>query len=94
MYRVLMCAAAGVLCINAASADETLKARTVYYTTSVQSQSAPDADGHVLSLVSSTGLASYPDGSIATVSVLASTDYVKGAHFGDEAHPFRCMTTT
>jgi hypothetical protein len=79
MYRVIMCAAVGAFCINTASADETLKSRTVYYTTSVQSQPAPDADGHVISLVASTGLGSYPDGSIAVVNVLASTDYVKGS---------------
>jgi hypothetical protein len=77
--RIIICAAAGAFCINSAAADETLKSRTVYYTTFVQCQPAPDADGHVISLVASTGLVSYPDVSIAAVNVLASTDYVKGS---------------
>jgi hypothetical protein len=79
MRRIIIaCALAGVLGVPA-KADETLKAGTIYYTTSVQSQPAPDADGHVLSLVASSGLASLPDGSVATESVVATTDYVKGS---------------
>ena len=75
MYRILMCAAAGALCINTAFADETLKYRTVWYTTSVQSQNITDADGHIVGIVHAVGIASFPDGSVAADNFTTMIDY-------------------
>jgi hypothetical protein len=79
MYRVLLCAAAGAFCINSASADETLKYRTVYYITSVQSQNIPDTDGHIVAVVHASGVASFPDGNVAVDNLTATLDYTKGS---------------
>jgi hypothetical protein len=62
-----------------AFADETLKYRTIYHLTSAQSQDVKDVDGHVLTLVSASGLASLPDGSIGLDNLVASLDYTKGS---------------
>ena len=79
MFRIIMCAAAGALCINTAFADETLKYRSVYYTTSVQSQNIPDTDGHIVSIVNASGVASFSDGNTAVDNFTASIDYTKGS---------------
>jgi hypothetical protein len=77
--RMIMCVAAGAFCISTASADETLKYRSIFYTTSVQSQNIPDVEGHVVSIVHATGVASFPDGSVATDNFTATVDYTKGS---------------
>jgi hypothetical protein len=62
-----------------AFADETLKYRIVYHTTDLQSQDVPDTNGHVVSLIRTSGLALMPDGSVATYGFVGTLDYVKGA---------------
>jgi hypothetical protein len=79
MRYVIMCAAVGAFCINTAAADETLKYRSVYHVTAAQSQDVGDVDGHTMSLVRSSGLASFPDGSVGADNVVAGTDYIKGS---------------
>jgi hypothetical protein len=64
---------------TSALADETLKYRTVYYTTSVQSQNIPDADGHIVGIVHAVGIATFPDGSTATDNFTTVVDYTKGS---------------
>jgi hypothetical protein len=78
MKKLLMVAAALCAIPAAAFADETLKFRSVYHVTSVQSQDVGDIDGHTMSLARASGLASLPDGSVATDNFTATTDYVKG----------------
>jgi hypothetical protein len=56
-----------------------LKYRTVYYTTSVQSQNIPDADGHIVAIVNASGIASFPDGSTALDNFTTIVDYTKGS---------------
>jgi hypothetical protein len=79
MYRILMCAAACAFCVNTASADETLKYRTVYHLTSVQSHDIPDTDGHILGVAHASGVASFPDGSVAADNFTGTLDYTKGS---------------
>jgi hypothetical protein len=62
-----------------ALADETLKYRSVYYTTSVQSQNIADADGHIVGIVHAVGIATLPDGSTATDNLTTVVDYTKGS---------------
>jgi hypothetical protein len=57
---------------------EDLEFRTVVHVTSAQSQDVGDVDGHVLSLVRASGIASFQDGSTATTYLIAQTDYIKG----------------
>jgi hypothetical protein len=58
---------------------EDLEFRAVMHATSVQTQDVGDVDGHVLGLVRASGIASFQDGSTATTSFVAQTDYVKGS---------------
>jgi hypothetical protein len=69
---------AGILGVPA-KADETVKFRSIYHATSVQSQDVGDVDGHILSVVRISGLASFPDGSVAVDSSVGTSDYVKGS---------------
>jgi hypothetical protein len=62
-----------------ARADETLKFRTVVHATFVQTQEVGDVDGHLSGVARSSGLASFPDGTVATTYFVAATDYIKGA---------------
>jgi hypothetical protein len=62
-----------------AKADETLKYRGVYQATSVQSQDVGDVDGHTISVVRLSGLASVPDESVGTDYSVGYTDYIKGS---------------
>ena len=74
--------AAGLICFCAAAtarADDTLKFRQILHIASVQSQDVGDVEGHVMSLVRLTGLASFPDGTVGPAYFTASTDYTKGA---------------
>jgi hypothetical protein len=77
MSIILACAIAGILGVPA-KADETVKYRTIYYTTSVQSQNIPDTDGHIAGIVHAVGVASFPDGSTAADNFTAIIDYTKG----------------
>jgi hypothetical protein len=79
MRKVLITAAALCAVTGTALADETLKFRVVYDLTDVQFQDAADTSGHVIGLVRSSGLASMPDGSVATYGFVGTIDYVKGA---------------
>ena len=79
MHRVLICAAAGALFISAAKADEVLKFRIVGHANSVQTQDVGDVDGHALVLARLSGLASFSDGSVATVYWTVQADYIKNA---------------
>jgi hypothetical protein len=79
---ILSLAAAGLIGFCAAAtarADETLKFRLFMHATSAQSLDVGDVDGHAMSLVRFTGLASLPDGSVGTAYFTAATDYTKGA---------------
>jgi hypothetical protein len=62
-----------------AKADETLKYRTVYHLTSVQSQNIPDTDGHIFGISHAAGVASLPDGSVAVDNFTGTFDYTKGS---------------
>jgi hypothetical protein len=69
----------GLCATSIARADETLKFRTITHATSAQSQDVGDVDGHAVSVVRFSGLASFPDGTVGTGYFTASTDYTKGA---------------
>jgi hypothetical protein len=79
MRKMLFVTAALCAIPTIASADETLKFRVVYHLTDVQFQDAADTSGHVIGVVRSSGLASMPDGSVATYGFVGTIDYVKGA---------------
>ena len=71
-----------LLCLCAASnawADETLKYRQFTHATNVQTIDVGDVDGHLLGVNRQSGIASFPDGSVATAYFTALTDYVKGS---------------
>jgi hypothetical protein len=73
---------AAPLCLGAfsnARADETVKFRQVMHAISVQSQDVGDVDGHALSLVRFSGIATFPDGTTGTTYFVAAPDYTKGA---------------
>jgi hypothetical protein len=53
-----------------ARADETLKYRSVTHVTNVQTIDAGDVDGYLLGVNRQSGIASFPDGSVATTSSL------------------------
>jgi hypothetical protein len=81
MYRTILCAAAGAVCAvfaMPANADETLKFRIVGHATSFQSQDVGDVDGHALTLIRLSGLASFPDGSVGPVNWTLTGDDIKG----------------
>jgi hypothetical protein len=67
----------GPAAMRSAQAED-LEFRAVVHVTSAQSQDVGDVDGHVLSLVRASGIASFQDGSTATTNLVAQTDYVKG----------------
>ena len=69
----------GFCTVATARADETLQFRQILHIASVQSQDVGDVDGHVVSLVRLTGLASFDDGAVAPVHFTAVTDYTNGA---------------
>jgi hypothetical protein len=79
MSRVILaCALAGLLSVPA-KADETLKYRSIWHTTFVQSQNIPDADGHVVAVIRNEGVASFPDGGTAIDNFAGTIDYTKGS---------------
>lgn len=59
--------------------NQTLIFRMVTHVTWAQSQDIGDVAGHVASLARFSGLAFFPDGSVATASFIAQTDYTNGA---------------
>src|SRR4051794_13077487 len=69
---------AGLSAIDAASAED-LEFREVVHITSLQAQEIGDADGHVIGLVRTAGIASFQDGSTALAGFVAQLDLVKGA---------------
>lgn len=79
MYGILMCAAAGALFMSTAVADETLKYRSIWHTTFIQSQNVPDTDGHIVAVTSASGVASFQDGSLAVDNFTGTLDYTKGS---------------
>jgi hypothetical protein len=71
-----------LLCLCAASsawADETLKYRQFTHATNVQTIDVGDVDGHLLGVNRQSGIASFPDGPVASAYFTALTDYVKGS---------------
>jgi hypothetical protein len=76
---VALCAGAVNWSISIARADEVLKFRIIAHSTAVQTQDVGDVDGHTMSVVHFSGLASFPDGSVGTVNFTAATDYIKGS---------------
>jgi hypothetical protein len=64
---------------SSAWADETLKYRQFTHATNVQTIDVGDVDGHLLGINRQSGIASFPDGSVATAYLTAVTDYVKGS---------------
>lgn len=62
-----------------AMADELLKFRLVLHSTFAQSQDVGDVNGHVVTVVRFSGLASFPDGTVGTASYVGMFDYIKGA---------------
>jgi hypothetical protein len=69
----------GIWATSVAWADETLKFRQIMHATFAQSQDIGDVDGHAALVVRFSGLASFPDGAVATSNFVALDDYVKGA---------------
>jgi len=63
---------------NIARADEVLKFRAVMHATSAQALDVGDVEGHALGLARVSGLASFPDGSVGTIYLTSTNDYVKG----------------
>jgi hypothetical protein len=76
---VALCAGTINWSISIARADELLKFRAFMHATSAQALDVGDVDGHALGLARVSGLASFPDGSVGTVYVTATNDYIKGA---------------
>jgi hypothetical protein len=84
MYRsrIVALTTIAVFCLGAASsarADETLKYRQFMHTTNVQTIDVGDVDGHLLGVNRQSGIASFPDGSVATTYSTSATDFVKGS---------------
>jgi hypothetical protein len=80
--RIVALAAVALFCLGAASnarADETLKYRSFTHVTNVQTIDAGDVDGHLLGVNRQSGIASFPDGSVATTYATTLTDFVKGS---------------
>jgi hypothetical protein len=77
----------GLCAVSNARADETVKFRQFMHAISVQSQDVGDVDGHALSLVRFSGIATFPDGTTGTAYFVAAPDYTKGAGpFGTVYH--------
>jgi hypothetical protein len=66
MRSALLATAVLSVIATSASADETLKYRTINHITSFQSQPISDADGHLMGVVHADGIATFADGSVAS----------------------------
>jgi hypothetical protein len=74
--------AAGLVGFCASSiawADEVVKFRVITHATAAQTQEVGDVDGHTMTVVSYSGLASLADGSVGTTNFTGTTDYIKGS---------------
>ena len=78
-YVIAMAVMALVGTTALVQADEMLKFRTIGHAVLAQSHEVGDVDGHVLTVVRFSGLASMADGSVAQSYFTAQTDYIKGA---------------
>jgi hypothetical protein len=76
---VALCAGTVNWSISIARADEVLKFRLIAHATAVQTQDIGDVDGHTMSVGRYSGLASFPDGSVGTIGLAFTTDYIKGS---------------
>jgi hypothetical protein len=79
MLSLSVAGVVGLCAGTIARADEVLKFRQVMHATSVQTQEVGDVDGHALGLGRFSGLALFPDGSVATTYLTSTNDYIKGA---------------
>jgi hypothetical protein len=61
-----------------ARADEVLKVRLMMHAVGVQTQDVADVEGHTMSVIRYSGLASFADGTVGTAGLTATTDYIKG----------------
>ena len=66
-------------CAASARADEVLNFHFITDASSLQSLEVGDTPGHVLRLSNRSGIAIFPDGSVAASQFSATNDYVKGA---------------
>jgi hypothetical protein len=78
-FPVILALSASVITTGLARADEMLKFRLFMHVTGVQTHEVPDVDGHTMSAIKFTGLASFPDGAVGTATLVATTDYIKGS---------------
>jgi hypothetical protein len=81
-HTVLALTTMALLCLGRsgiAQADETLKFRVITHATAAQTQEVGDVDGHTMTVVSYSGLASLADGSVGTTNFTGTTDYIKGS---------------
>jgi hypothetical protein len=75
LTAVSLCCLAGT---RNARADETLTYRSHTHVTNVQTVDVGDVDGHLMGVNHQSGIASFPDGSVATTYFTAFTDFIKG----------------
>jgi len=69
----------GLCASSAARADEVLKFRLIMHAVAAQTQEVGDVDGHAMTLVRYSALASFADGSVGTANLTAIADYIKGS---------------
>jgi hypothetical protein len=74
-----------------AKADETLKFRVVQYVASVQSQQVGDVANHIQGLIRYPGLANFPDGSVARITVFNAGDGIAGPGGGGTVNGYENM---
>jgi hypothetical protein len=53
--------------------------RVVMHVTAAQTFHVSDVDGHTMTVMRYSGLASFADGSVGTVNFTGTTDYIKGS---------------
>jgi len=76
--RIVTLTTVALFCLGAASnarSDETLKYRLFTHATNVQTIDVGDVDGHLLGVNRQSGIASFPDGSVATTYSTSATDF-------------------
>jgi hypothetical protein len=81
VYNILAASALAVaVCSsNWAKADETVKFRLMMHITQAQTLDVGDVEGHTMTVLRYSGLASFADGSVGTANLTATTDYIKGS---------------
>jgi hypothetical protein len=80
MKSLLLAATAVTAITTSVVADETLKYRSAYVANSFQAQDIGDVPGHTMGLSHISGVASFPDGSVASDSFVAATEYAPGGN--------------